>query len=103
MEERKKNDKYLDLARELKKLWNMKVIVKPFIIGALGTVTKGLGEWVFVFYGISIFVSYLMPNPFLYKSSVLFQNNSVIVSIVSMSECSISNNSVKQKFIYQNS
>ena len=32
-------DKYLNLARELKKLWNMKVTVIP--IGALGTVTKG--------------------------------------------------------------
>ena len=25
------------------------------------------------FYGISTFVGYLMPNPFLYKKSVLFQ------------------------------
>ena len=31
-----KKDKYLDLARELEKLWNMKVI------GALGIVTQGL-------------------------------------------------------------
>ena len=35
-------DKYLDLARELKKLWNMKVTIIPIVIGALGTVTKGL-------------------------------------------------------------
>ena len=35
-------DKYLDLARELKKLWNMRVTVIPMIIGALGTVPKGL-------------------------------------------------------------
>ena len=35
-------DKYLDLARELKKLWNMKVTVIPIVIGALGTITKGL-------------------------------------------------------------
>ena len=34
--------KYLDLARELKKLWNMKVTIIPIVIGALGTVTKGL-------------------------------------------------------------
>ena len=27
---------------ELKKLWNMKVRVIPIVIGALGTVTKGL-------------------------------------------------------------
>ena len=35
-----KKDKYLDLARELKKLWIMKVTMIQ--IGALGTVTKGL-------------------------------------------------------------
>ena len=33
--------KYLDLARELKKkLWNMKVIIIPIVIGAFDTVTK---------------------------------------------------------------
>ena len=37
-----KKDKYLDLARELKKLWNMKVAIIPIVIGAFGTVTKGL-------------------------------------------------------------
>ena len=37
-----KRDKYLDLARELKRQWNMKVIVIPIMIGAFGTVTKGL-------------------------------------------------------------
>ena len=35
-------DKCLDLARELKKLWNMKVKVIPIVVGALGTVPKGL-------------------------------------------------------------
>ena len=33
---------YLDLARELKKLRNMKMTVIPIIIGTLGTVSKGL-------------------------------------------------------------
>ena len=37
-----KKDKYLDLARELKKLWNMQVTIIPIVIGAFGTVTKGL-------------------------------------------------------------
>ena len=37
-----KKDKYLDLARELKKLWNMRVRIVPIVIGAFGTVTKGL-------------------------------------------------------------
>ena len=42
LKESEKKDKYLDLARELKKLWNMKVTILPIVIGALGTVTKGL-------------------------------------------------------------
>ena len=39
IKENKKRHKYLDLARELKKLWNMKVI--PFVISALRTILKG--------------------------------------------------------------
>ncbi len=35
-------DMYLDLARELKKLWNIQVTIIPIVIGAFGTVTKGL-------------------------------------------------------------
>ena len=42
LKEGEKKDKYLDLARELKKLWNMKVTIVPIVIGALGTITKGL-------------------------------------------------------------
>ena len=42
LKESEKKDKYLDLARELKKLWNMKVTIVSIVIGALGTITKGL-------------------------------------------------------------
>ena len=42
LKECEKNDKYIDLARESKKLWNMKVTIIPVVIGAFGTVTKGL-------------------------------------------------------------
>ena len=42
LNESEKKDKYLDLARELKKLWNMKVTIIPIVIGAFVTVTKGL-------------------------------------------------------------
>ena len=42
LKEYDKRDKYLILARELKKLWNMKVMIISIVIGALGTVTKGL-------------------------------------------------------------
>ena len=42
LEESEKEDKYIDLARELKKLWNMKATIIPIVIGAFGTVSKGL-------------------------------------------------------------
>ena len=41
LREGKKRDKYLDLTRGLKKLWNMKVMVIPIVIVTLSTVTKG--------------------------------------------------------------
>ena len=37
-----KIEKYLDLVRELKKVWNMKVMVVPLVTGALGTPAKEL-------------------------------------------------------------
>ena len=55
LKECEKKYKYLDLAGELKKLWNMLVKIIPIVIGEFGTVTKGLlkgledlevGEWV---------------------------------------------------------
>ena len=42
LKENEKKGKCLDLARELKNLWNVKVTIIPIVIGALGTVTKGL-------------------------------------------------------------
>ena len=42
LKESEKKDKYLDLVGELKKLRNMKVTIVPIVIGALGTITKGL-------------------------------------------------------------
>ena len=41
IKERGKIDEYLDLARELEKLWNM---VIPIAVGALGTIPQSLGE-----------------------------------------------------------
>ena len=37
-----KIEKYLDLRRELKKVWNMKVTVVQLVVGALGTPAKPL-------------------------------------------------------------
>ena len=42
LKENEKKDQYLDFARGLKNLWNMKVIFLSIASGALGTVTKGL-------------------------------------------------------------
>ena len=42
LKESEKKDKYLDIARELKKLWNMKVTSIPIVIGPLTTITKRL-------------------------------------------------------------
>ena len=40
--ELEKKEKYQDLARELKKIWNMKATVTPVVIGALGAIPKKL-------------------------------------------------------------
>ena len=46
IKENEKRDKYLDLARELRKQLNIRVTVIPIVVGALGTVPKGLeGGW----------------------------------------------------------
>ena len=42
LKESEKMDKYLNLARELKELWNMRVTIIPIMIDAFGTITKGL-------------------------------------------------------------
>ena len=42
LKECEKRDKYLDLAREWKKLWIMEMTIIQIVIGAFGTVTKGL-------------------------------------------------------------
>ena len=42
LKESEKKDKYLDLARESKKIWNMKVTIIPIVIDAFGIVPKGL-------------------------------------------------------------
>ena len=40
--EMEKIEKYQDLVRELKRLWDMKVVVIPIALGALGTTPKTL-------------------------------------------------------------
>ena len=42
VEEREKQDKYLDFAKKMKKLWNIKMIIgiTPIIVGALETISR---------------------------------------------------------------
>ena len=42
IKESEKRNKYLDLAREIRNLWNMIVTVILIVNGSLGTVSKGL-------------------------------------------------------------
>ena len=42
--EREKIEKYQDLARELQKLWNVRVKVIPLVVGALGAIPKQFGK-----------------------------------------------------------
>ena len=42
--ESEKIDKYLDFARKLKKLWNMRVTVVPIVGGALGSLEMRLAK-----------------------------------------------------------
>ena len=42
IEESKNINEYCDLARETKKLWDMKVTVIPILVGVPGTVSKSL-------------------------------------------------------------
>ena len=42
LKESERKDENLDLARELKRLWNMNVTIVPIAISALGTITKWL-------------------------------------------------------------
>ena len=42
VKESEKPNKYLDLAKELKRLWNMNVTEIPILVGAFGTILKDL-------------------------------------------------------------
>ena len=42
IKENEKRDKYLDLTRELKKLWNMKVMLIAIVTGALRMACKAM-------------------------------------------------------------
>lgn len=44
VKEREKIEKYQDLRIELERLWEMKTIVVPIVIGSLGTISKNFKD-----------------------------------------------------------
>ena len=47
--ELEKIEKYQDLTWEIRKMWSVKNI--PVVVGALGSVTKKLGQWIEIIIG----------------------------------------------------
>ena len=66
-----KKDRYDRLAFELKQLWSMKkVIVIPIIVGALGTVSKDLENYIEQL-GITIWLEHLQKTALLGTARIL--------------------------------
>ena len=60
----------MDLARELKKVWNMKVIVVPLVVGALRTPAKELVRRLKTF-GIETKITELQKTVLIHTSRIL--------------------------------
>ena len=73
-----KIDKYLDLARELKKVWNVKVTLVPLEVGALGTPAKAL-EKRFNTISIEIKITELQKTLLIHTSRILRKVREVCV------------------------
>ena len=86
MKEIEKLDKYLDIAKELKKLWNIKKTGIPIVVGVLGTVHQNL-EKSLVWFGLVLW--HINHCRLLNAKSIFIHINS-----------SISNNSVPHKYIF---
>ena len=46
MKEKERNEKYKDIRIELQKVWNVKVVVIPVVIGGLRTMSKEIHHFV---------------------------------------------------------
>ncbi len=68
--EMEKIEKYMSLAREIEKLWGMKVTVIPIVIGALGTAPKRMKKrWEDI--GIETRVTELQKTVILHSARIL--------------------------------
>ena len=65
-----KIEKYLNLAWELKNLWNMKVTGVPLVVGALGTLAKAQGKRLKT-NGIKTKITELQKTVLMYTSRIL--------------------------------
>ena len=65
-----KIEKHLDLARKLKKVWNMKVRVVLFVVGALDTPAKAL-EKILNAIGIDTKITELQKTVLIHASRIL--------------------------------
>ena len=70
LKEQEKIEKYQDLRRELKKIWNMKVNITPIVIGAMGAIPKKLRKRLEQL-GIKTRLVELQKNAILYTARIL--------------------------------
>ena len=67
-----KIENYLDLARELTKVWNVKVTVVPLVVRALGTVAKALEKRLKII-GAGTKITELEKTVLMYTSRILLK------------------------------
>ena len=65
-----KLEKYLDLVKELKKVWNMEVTAVPLIVGDLGTLAKALEKKIKAI-GIATKITELQKTVLIHTSRIL--------------------------------
>ena len=68
--EQQKIEKYQDLAREIKKMWNTKVAVIPIVVGSLGSISKRFEMWTDKL-GIKINIKDVQKTALLHSARIL--------------------------------
>ena len=83
-------NKYLNLAKEQKKMWNMQVMVIPIVVGALGTALKGLEREIGRVKNQKKIQDHSVPNRSLYQHVLECVNWCVAISQVEVGPVVIS-------------